>query len=250
MRQFNKIFVISLPRCATVSLSEALSIIGIPTAHLGKIYTASHSRNAVHHDAARLERIYEQLVAGDFELDILRECRGLVDYPVCCMPVIERMDHQYPGSLFINVRRDNSIDAWLQSVERHFVGLELLHAEVDAGLNASAESRKLLRLMHEFRSMTFGQSEFDAIAYRQAYTSYQHDVARYFETRPSEILQIADVSDLNNGFSLLTEFLETDVPTQAFPRNDAHSLQPKQAFMRALAAGSIASQTGLDGARR
>lgn len=239
MRSFNKIFVIALPRCATVSLSDALGMLGIATAHLGRIYGEAIE---AHHHSQRLTRIFSQLSGGDYDLDILRECRGLADYPACCPRVLSQLDRQYPGSLFINVRRDGDLQNWLQSVEGQFVGLQLLKQ----GAAATDDERSFMQAMLAFREMTFGQSEFDPDVYLAAYRAYQRRVTEMFASRTADLLQFDDVRELaTSGFERLCDFLDCPHPAQPFPNCNAHSLAPRSAFMQALAEGKVRSQTGI-----
>jgi hypothetical protein len=239
MRDFNKLFVIALPRCATVSMSQALGSLGIATAHLGKIYGEPGSE---HHHPQRLARILQQIDSNDFQLDILNQCRGLADYPACCSSVIQRLDQQYPGSLFVNVQRQHSIDRWLQSVESQFVGLEILKA----GSTATDEERNYFQVMQRFRKMTFGCETFDAVLYTTAYGEFQSQMTAYFRGR-DDLLVFEDVSQLaKDGFQRLGNFLRIEtVPEQIFPCNNEHSQLPEQAFFEALRSGRIVSQTGL-----
>lgn len=239
MRPFNKIFIIALPRCATVSLCDALGILGIPTAHLGRIY--GEATNA-HHDPNRLTRIYSQLSQGNYDLDILRQCQGMADYPACCPSVFPQLDRQFPGSLFINVRRDRDLQGWLQSVERQFVGLQL----VKQAAAATEEEREFMQVMLALRTMTFGQSEFDPDVYLAAYQAYQRQVTEWFAARTGDLLQFDDVSDLApSGFERLCEFLDCPHPERPFPNCNSHSVASQAAFMQALAEGKIVSQTGI-----
>lgn len=239
MRDFNKIFVIALPRCATVSLCDALGMIGVPTAHLGRIYG---EQGEEHNNPQRLTRIYQQIKAGDFDLDILRECRGLADYPACSVPVFRQFDRQYPGSLFINVRRDDDLERWIQSVERQFIGLQL----VKQGKQSTPEEQRFMQVMLGFREMTFGQSNFDAEVYLAAYKKFQLGVAETFASRPRDLLDIQDIAELErNGFRRICEFLECPVVDLPFPKCNHHSLRPYQAFMQAIEEGRIISQTGI-----
>ncbi len=239
MRLFNKIFVIALPRCATVSMCDALGMAGIPTAHLGRIYGEDTSE---HNNPVRLTRIYEQISQGDFDLDILRECRGLADYPACATEVFSQLDRQYPGSLFVNVRRDHDVDRWIQSVERQFVGLQL----VKQGRQATEAEQRFMGVMLALREMTFGQSKFDAEIYIEAYHAYQHRVAAYFSGRESDLLDIADIRQLEtSGFGWICDFLNCARIESPFPRSNEHSRRPSQAFMSAIAEGRVTSQTGI-----
>jgi hypothetical protein len=177
MRSFRKVFVIALPRCATVSMCEGLGALGVKVAHLGKIFGEA---TPPHNDPQRLARMHEQITAGDFNLDVLQSCDGLVDYPACIPDVFRALDRQYPGSLYINVRRSD-LDAWLRSVERQFVGLQL----IKMGHEATPEERDFMRVMRSFRGSTFGQPEFDATVYRHAYAAHQSLIEEYFQGTPT-----------------------------------------------------------------
>jgi hypothetical protein len=239
MRTFNKLFVIALPRCATVSLWDALGELGIRVAHLGKIYG---EQSPEHHNAERLRQMYEQIVARDFDFDVLRECDGLADYPACIVEVFQGLDRQYPGSLFVNVRRDRDPHGWLQSAERQFVGLQL----VKTGRQATPADRAFMETMTEFRRRTFGKVEFDARVFGEAYHRHQQAVAQHFAGRERDLLDVSDLQLLHErGFALLGEFLECPAPNLSFPRRNEHSTAPQEAFLAALARGEIQSQTGI-----
>ncbi len=240
MRSFNKVFVIALPRCATVSMWDALGRLGIRTAHLGKIHGEPTTE---HHNPGLLRRMYEQIRHGCYRLDVLDHCDGLADYPACSFEVLTRLDREYPGSLFINVRRDDDVQRWLQSVECQFVGLELLKE----GTAATPEERKFMEAMRAFRQITFGTTQFDAEQYQRAYRQYQAKVDAYFATRPADLLTLHSVNDLGKvGFENLCRFLQCPTPDIEFPRQNAHSIRPARAFMKALEAGRIRSQTGIE----
>jgi hypothetical protein len=239
MREFNKIFVIALPRCATVSMFDALGVIGVPISHLGRIYGEASTE---HNNPKRLTRIFDQISSDDYDLDILRECRGLADYPACCLRVFRAFDQQYPSSLFINVRRDKDLSRWIQSVERQFVGLQL----VKQGKTATEEEQNFMKVMLALREMTFGQSKFDAQAYLRAYDEYQAAILDYFQGRDECLLNIEDIRELEHcGFKMLGDFLQCPVIDQPFPNNNDHSIRPHQAFMSAIEEGRIQSQTGI-----
>ncbi len=240
MRSFNKLFVVSLPRCATVSVCEGLGILGVRLAHLGKIYG---EKTPPHHDTSRLLRMHQQITVGDFQLDILDECDGLIDYPACVPDVFRSLDLQFPDSLFINVGRDSDVEAWLQSVERQFIGLQL----IKMGGAATDEERDFMQVMRSFRNGTFGRVEFDVEHYRTAYRNHQDLVGEYFRDRPGDLLNIEDVSQLESeGFRLLADFLKCEIIAALFPRVDGHSDAPREAFMQAVREGKIQSQTGIE----
>jgi Sulfotransferase domain len=241
MREFNKLFVIALPRCATVSMGQALGVLGIPTAHLGKIYGESGSE---HHHPLRLARMLQQIEAGQFQLDLLAHCRGLTDYPCCIFPVIRNLDRQYPGSLFINIQRQASLTHWLQSIEMQFVGTELLAQRADAPAWRSQYTQVMLR----FRELTFGSQQFEAQAFAAAYHNFQQAVDSYFASR-DDLLVFEDISQLaSHGYEQLGQFLsiaKDSLPSDPFPQCNTHSQQPRTAFLEALQAGLISSQTGI-----
>lgn len=239
MREFNKLFVISLPRCATVSMSQALGQLGVRVAHLGKIYGEP---GGDHHHPVRLQQMLTQIQAGDFYFNLLYHCDGLADYPACCLNVVEQLFQAYPDSLFINVQRQPSMTQWLQSVESQFVGLELLQQ----GQEITPEHQQFVEVMKQFREMTFGSRSFKAEIYRQAYLDYQRQIDRLFH-KSEQLLTFEDVSQLAElGFPRLCKFLEIEpVPITSFPRSNDHSSRPRQAFIDGLRAGKVISQTGV-----
>lgn len=239
MRAFNKVFVISLPRCATVSMCDGLGRLGVRLAHLGKIYG---EETPPHNDPQRLAEMHAQISEGNFDLDILKLCDGLIDYPACIPTVFEALDRQFPGSLFINVRRDHNVDAWLRSVERQFVGLQL----IKMGAESTETDREFMQVMRSFRAGTFGQAEFDADVYRQSYQRHQQLIATYFAGREADLLDFEDISVLEmHGYEMLGRFLECDTPAALFPRVNDHSDAPRLAFLKAVREGRIQSQTGI-----
>lgn len=246
MRPFNKIFVIALPRCATVSMARALGALGICVAHLGKFQQAAQASplddHGNHFDLPRLSRMLQQIEGQDYRLDILQECQGLADYPACCPEVVCGLEQQFPGSLFINVRRDESIDRWLQSVEIQFVGTELLAAKSPA----QPDQLGLLEVMRSFRKRTFGCETFCADQYQKAYLDYQAWVSDHFRGSRS-LLEFTDPQQLDGqGYPRLCKFLQIEPePAEKFPRNNSHSLLPAREFFQSLQRGDIQSQTGL-----
>lgn len=241
MRRFNKLFVVSLPRCATVSMSQALGMLGVPTAHLGKIYHSATAGNGQHHDSPRLTRLFHQVRNGDFDLEVFRECQALADYPACCLPVLVKLRELYPESLFINVRRNRSLERWLQSVEQQFIGLELIAARQET----TPVQQAFVEILRYFRELTFGHADFAAGAYRRAYQDYQAALQSLQSSDgPSTWLQFEDAAELARfGFPRLADFLQIHCPQEPFPGCDEHSREPEQAFREALRAGTVVSQT-------
>ncbi|MEO8269585.1 MAG: sulfotransferase, partial [Aureliella sp.] len=111
---------------------------------------------------------------------------------------------------------------------------------------AATEEQHFMQVMLSLRAMTFGQSRFDREVYLRAYHAYQRHVEQTFAARSKDLLQFDSTSELANvGFEKLCEFLECSNPGQPFPNSNAHSQRPNAAFMQALAAGAISSQTGI-----
>ncbi len=243
MRSFNKLFVVSLPRCATVSMSQALGIVGVPTAHLGKVYRHLPTHSDLHHDADHMIKLFQQTERGDQELSLFPDCRGVADYPACCLDILRTLRIQYPDSLFINVRRDRSIERWLQSVEQQLVGLDIL----SKAPGATDEYREFMRVMRKFRQLTFGSESFVADTYLRSYWEYQSELDSMCASDPAgSWLQFDDPMELEQvGFERLCKFLQVDQPTVPFPSCDEHSRLPKAAFLEELRAGRVHSQTGI-----
>lgn len=252
MREFNKLFVTSLPRCATVSVSQALAQLGLPIVHLGKRYVADKvpPPNAAttslatvestkssetddsqrHYDPLAFIDLFRQLADDDYDLRCLQKARGIADYPACCPQRLKRLDQQYPGSLFIHVARHRNVEAWLQSIEKHFIGLDLLDQAIRDPVH-----REFRAAMQHFRYETFGSVVFDTKLYRNAYDSYHVQINRWSADAPQRWLVFDDIGDLaSQGIPRLVEFLQ--LPREpwheawSFPHSDAHSGAAKAAF--------------------
>jgi len=220
-------------------MSDALGQLGIRIAHLGKIHGEDSQH---HHDNKRLIRMHQQIVSGDYDLEILDDCDGLADYPACIPNVIEQLDQRHPGSLFINIRRDDDVNRWLQSIEQQFVGLRLMKT----GKTSSAEDREFADAMADFRQMTFGQMEVEADPFHDAYWSFQNFVEDYFSGREDDFLSFPETGILKTeGYERLCRFLECPVVETPFPCSNQHSIPPRQAFLEALQNGQIISKTGI-----
>ncbi len=123
------------------------------------------------------------------------------------------------------------------------MGLQL----IKLGKTASDSDRRFMHVMRSFRASTFGKADFDVEHYRQAYHDHQHQVREYFRQRPDDLLDIEDVSMLeNDGFQMLGEFLQFKTPNGKFPRVNDHSDAPRNAFLAAVREGRIESQTGIE----
>src|SRR5215217_9330431 len=90
----SKVFGIGLSRTGTVSLAEAMNVLGIKTIHFPCD-----------------EQTFEDLRMGNYDLRILEEYQGAVDTPVA--PFYAQLDSHYPNSKFILTVRDKQ--SWLKS---------------------------------------------------------------------------------------------------------------------------------------
>ena len=243
MRKFNKLFVVSLPRCATVSMCKALKRCGLRIAHLGKVMEdpANGPLAEKHFDIDELEKLLAEIKQGCYRFSLLERCEGLADYPACTFQILEHLAHEYPESLYINVRRDHSLAKWMQSIERQFVGRELLSRG-----DSDPVRQRLNHALREFRQMTFGQSNFDALRYEQAYRTYQAKLSAFFGEKNESLLQFSDTTELQQfGYARLCKFIQIPQICEEFPRSNSHSNPTATAFMSALSRGEIVSQTGI-----
>ncbi|MGE0754738.1 MAG: sulfotransferase family protein [Alphaproteobacteria bacterium] len=235
-----KVFDISLPRHGTVSMQNALHQLGFNTAHLGHII-GSHIGSSGHSDPARLKQMYEQIKQGDYKLDILNECDGLGDYPICAPQVFKEIAKQYPDAKFIHVKR-RDVSKWLQSVEVQFVGSQFANF-----FKGTQSDEEFTALMQNFREMTFGQKEFDPTAYTQAMHRHYDQVKEVFADQPDRLLEFDDISEFNaEGFSRLAKFLGKPDPQREFPLNNTHSSNPQKAFIRAVEQGLYTPKSAID----
>lgn len=243
MRPFNKIFVTSLPRCATVSICQALAQLGVPMSHLGKSYPPHPGEEPLgaHHDPQRFIELFEQLSAADYDLHCLRAARGLADYPACCLERLEQLAAHYPDSLFIHVARDADINAWLQSTERQLVGLDLLDAFQDDPLR-----RRFMQVMRGFRKETFGSEAFVAESYKRAYLRHQERIEKLSQRAHERWLIFRDAGHLKqSGMRRLAEFLGLTTRGVPFPHVEEHGREASATFYKALIEGTVRSQTGI-----
>lgn len=182
--QNTKIFGIGLSRTGTLSLTQALSILGIEAVHYPN-------------DA----RTQEELKKGRYALTLLQTVQALTDIPVA--PFFPQFDKAFPESKFILTTR--STDPWLASVERHFrMYVEHRRDGFDDFVFACV----------------YGCLHFDAERFRYVKDSHEENVRRYFSDKPHRLL-ILDVFQ-GDSWEPLCSFLGRPVPNEDFPhRNKA-----------------------------
>jgi hypothetical protein len=183
-----KIFGIGLSRTGTLTLANALTILGLDAQHFP--------------DDPGTQ---EELKAGRYDLSILREKQALTDIPVA--PFYAQFDAIFPDSKFILTTRPT--DSWIRSVENHFEMWvnerrtafdDFVHACVYGTLHFSASRFEYVKQLHE------------------------ENVHRYFADKPGRLL----VFDMFGGDEWVTlcRFLDLPVPEVPFPHENRARTTP------------------------
>lgn len=179
-----KVFGLGLSKTGTSSLTEALNLLGIPSAHYP-------------HD----ERTLEELRAGRFRLSILERLQGVTDIPVA--PFYAQLDRAFPGSKFVLTVRER--EAWLRSCEVHW-------RLMDEWLGNFPDFRRF----HEFACRAaYGALGFDRERFSRAYEEHERNVREHFRGRPGDLLVI-DIC-AGEGWEKLCPFLGLTAPPAPFP---------------------------------
>lgn len=179
----SKIFGIGLSKTGTTSLSKALEILGLRSIRLGTEKTLSIPEDF---DAATHE-----VIAANFE----------------------KLDHLYPGSLFIYTTRDKN--DWLRSVRRHWRLLRKSNFP-DMG------SLEMLYGLSDFR--------FDSRIYSASFDRHEKHIETYFDGRDDLLIMDPCAGD---GWEKLCPFLGLPIPDVPFPcENRKRGFPFRQAFRR------------------
>jgi hypothetical protein len=183
-----KIFGIGLSRTGTVSLTAALTELGIAARH--------------YPDDPKTQ---EELRAGHYRLSILDEVQALTDIPVA--PFYRELDRSFPGSRFILTTRDP--ERWLASFERHFeMYIEHRRTEYDDFILACV----------------YGCLHFSPERFLDVKERHEADVRRYFAGRPGDLLEL-DASK-GGGWEPLCEFLGLPIPAEPYPHRNRALQRP------------------------
>lgn len=179
-----KVFGLGLSKTGTSSLTDALNLLGIRSAHYP-------------HDA----RTLCELRAGRYRLSILEEFQGVTDIPVA--PFYAQLDRAFPNSRFILTVRERA--AWLRSCEVHW-------RLMDEWLDNFPDFKRF----HEFAcTAAYGTLKFDRERFARAYEEHERGVRDYFRERPGDLL-VLDICG-GNGWEELCTFLDMDAPPAPFP---------------------------------
>lgn len=185
-----KIFGIGLSRTGTLSLTSALTALGIETRHYPND-----------------PRTRKELRSGHYELSLLNSVQALTDIPVA--PFYPQFDRVFPRSKFILSTR--STDSWLASVENHFrMYVERRRDDFDDFVFACV----------------YGSLHFDADRFRYVKELHEENVRKYFANRPNDLL-ILDVFE-GDSWESLCNFLGRSVPNEPFPHQNKALLAPAE----------------------
>ena len=144
-RVFNKVFVLSMTKMASTSLSQALNQLGIRCLQYPKIMPQV---------AAYLQTKDKNYVMLD---DIFKQYRALSDISI--NPVIEALDQNYPGSMFIILYRNKN--EWLYSCNRHY-------ARRDLKIAKPGKEKAYIETVLFFRKINFRCEHFDREMFSKA----------------------------------------------------------------------------------
>lgn len=172
-----KVFCIGLNKTGTISLHEALGVLGYRSLHWG----GPEVRMTIEAALAQGRPLVEDFDAYDAFSDILVLSTNFA-----------LLDRQYPGSRFVLTVRD--VEEWVDSRRRHV-------------------ERNLERRAAGEYTGTF--LEVDPEAWRREYTEHVDAVTSYFAGRPDDLL-VMDLP-AGDGYETLCPFLGVDEPDEPFP---------------------------------
>jgi Sulfotransferase domain len=173
-----KIFGIGLNKTGTVSLHEALGILGYRSLHWGGPETRRAVVRALEEGRPLLTYLDDNVIAFSDIEDITYN--------------FDLADRQYPGSRFILTVR--ALDDWLDSRQRH---VEYNRAQQELG--------------HYDRQFL----EIDRVGWAVDYQRHTARVRSYFADRPRDLLEL-DIT-AGAGWQPLCEFLDHGLPDVPFP---------------------------------
>jgi hypothetical protein len=174
-----KIFGIGLSRTGTVSLTDALTRLGIAAKHFPEDKLTQ-----------------DELRRGYYRLSVLDKVQALTDIPVA--PFYAQFDQIYPTSKFILTTRRT--EPWLISMEDHF-RFWVEH-------NRDPFTDFIL-------ACTYGVIHFSPDRMRYVKELHEANVQSYFAGRPGKLL-VLDAS-AGDGWEKLCGFLNCPVPDEPYP---------------------------------
>lgn len=181
-----KVFGIGLSKTGTLSLTDALNILGIRSIHFP-------------HD----EQTFTELRSGQYRLSVLRDYQGATDTPVA--PFYAQLDRAWPGSKFILTVRDKA--SWLRSAEAHWRVLKE---------GPRANDQQFQAYVDFISACVYGCSYFNAERFSFAYDTHVRNVREYFAGRPDDFLLLDIIA--GDQWEPLCHFLGVPIPeNKPFP---------------------------------
>lgn len=182
---WNKVFGIGLSKTGTTSLAIALKLLGLKVEDFP-------------HDA----RTHEQLEAGDYNLDVLKEMDAITDTPAAVC--YQQLDHQFPNSKFVLTERQDR-EEWLKSAKNHW-------SFTERWVRHYPEQE---RFVYFINVAMFGLNKFNRNRFIEVYDRHAREARHYFRQRPNDLLILDATRD--NCWELLGDFLGIRAPDAPYP---------------------------------
>jgi hypothetical protein len=188
-----KIFGIGLPKSGTLSLRDALQILGYNSVHCPTDDTTVN-----------------QIRNGEYELELMRVYDAASDIPIPA--IFPQLHSAFPGSKFILTYRDEN--SWIESQRK---------ATFNYDTPKPGSTRDF------YRAILYGITAFNENRFRWVHHKHHEDVARYFSGENAKDLLTINFT-AGEGWDELCAFLNVPVPSTPFPHsNESHSNQSGKA---------------------
>jgi len=188
VRDKEMVIGVGLPKTATTSLCDALSVLGYRTIHYPPI---------CRFEGGQVRLRWPWWMSG---YDAMADLPAAVLY--------RELAERFPRARFILTLRD--MDEWLRSSEKHY---SREHHEETAAQAQFADAVALYTLM-------YGRQWFDRDAFVSVYQRHEREVRQFFEG--SDRFTTMDIG-AGDGWQCLAGFLGKDIPDQPFPKSNVWS---------------------------
>ena len=192
-----KIFGIGLPKSGTVSLHDALQILGYKSVH----FPAD-------------DETVNQIRSGDYDLKVMRSYDAASDIPIPA--IFPQLRSAFPDSKFILTYRDEN--SWIESHR-------------NAKFNHDTPKPGSMRDF--YRAILYGINAFNENRFRWVHQKHHADVTRYFSGENSKDLLTINFT-AGEGWDELCAFLNVPVPSTPFPHSNATRAKPRRIAWEAL----------------
>lgn len=207
-----KIFCIGLSRTGTVSICEALEVLGYHTLHfsLGLFVNQNIIKNNLHFNPRQKLGPYKNwqrkrelnYLNTTFDKSTLENYDAFGDLPI---PLFyKELDQKFPNSKFIYTYRDEQ--KWLKSMKWLYETGAILwnHGYVD----------------DEIKYAAYDTFKYDEDFLIHAYRKHHDDVLEYFKDRDGDILCL-NIDEERITFAPLCSFLNKPLPNEVYPVSNA-----------------------------